>query len=105
MRDRQVYTGAIGRAGSDILILNEEIDRMKAILAELRARKEDTVQRRDEYRAFLSVMRRLPYDILYSIFVEYVLQLGGNPWVLMAVCKSWRRFAIEAKPVSVFPYL
>jgi hypothetical protein len=96
----KVYTQAIERADSDVHILDDDIFRIKTIFADLEARKRETIQRRDEYKAFVSIIRSLPYDVLYAMFVEYVLGLSGNPWVLTSVCRLWRKSAREAKMVS-----
>lgn len=98
--EHQVYTQAIERANSDVHILDDDIIQLETILADLEARKRETIERRDEYKAFLSIIRNLPYDILYAVFVEYVLGLSGNPWVLTSVCRLWRKSAREAKVVS-----
>jgi hypothetical protein len=45
-------------------------------------------------RSFIAPIRRLPFEILGELFLAYI-DIGGSPWELTRICKSWRVSAIN----------
>lgn len=45
-------------------------------------------------KSFIAPIRRLPFEILGELFLAYI-DIGGSPWELTRICKSWRLSAIN----------
>ncbi|KAJ8082076.1 hypothetical protein AAF712_006065 [Marasmius tenuissimus] len=99
--DAESIRKVLHQVDSDLKPLISEIDRLKAIVADLEAARETLVNFAREHRAVLSPTRRLPSEILQAIFLHClpdrhsedsfdIWDVKQAPWVLTQVCRRWR---------------
>ncbi|TEB21052.1 hypothetical protein FA13DRAFT_1800406 [Coprinellus micaceus] len=89
------------------VLIEEEftvIDGIDAEIAELMSKEETHIQRMGKHWALASPVRRLPDDILLSIFLESVAFQGPCPsphsvLAISRVCRWWRELALGAPPL------
>ncbi|KAF7347142.1 hypothetical protein MVEN_01468600 [Mycena venus] len=81
--------------------LDASINDVGEILAKLRSRRKNTVDEIHRGRAILSVIRRLPGDVLGEIFSyttpdeSHRRVIDRSPWVLGRVCSQWRAISVS----------
>ncbi|KAJ7236067.1 hypothetical protein B0H12DRAFT_1027081, partial [Mycena haematopus] len=86
-----------------VVDLDASITEAEHLLAKLRSRREHSIEDIRRGRAILSVIRRLPSDILGEIFPytvpDYVPRnhraTDSSPWVYGRVCSRWRTLSLS----------
>ncbi|KAF5319439.1 hypothetical protein D9619_008439 [Psilocybe cf. subviscida] len=80
--------------------LQEEIDRISAHLDELCSKHRALFRKVDAHRALMSLIRRIPVDIIQAIFLlclptqhNPIMSRHDSPMLLTQVCSSWRHIA------------
>lgn len=82
--------------------LDQEIDRLEAILADLHKKRKDCIARMVRYSVALSPQKHIPLEILAKIFVHSLCYqptalpptATASPWVLRWICSRWRQVAM-----------
>ncbi|KAJ7194015.1 hypothetical protein GGX14DRAFT_587025 [Mycena pura] len=74
--------------------LDAHIFHLQATLVQLFQRRDETVEHLRVHRAILSPIRRMPMELVCTIFA---LASGQNtpPWRLGFICRSWRHYALS----------
>ncbi|KAJ6541554.1 hypothetical protein B0H19DRAFT_864171, partial [Mycena capillaripes] len=86
---------------SRILDLDASIAVADDILAKLRSRRKHALEDIHRGKAILSIIRRLPADVLGEIFSYTVPDaprrraIDRSPWMLGRVCSRWRAISIS----------
>ncbi|KAF7346653.1 F-box domain-containing protein [Mycena sanguinolenta] len=79
--------------------LDAQILPLKAALAQLVQRRTKIAEHLREHRAVLSVVRRVPPDLICEIFdlatVRSRAGPGAPPWRLGCISRSWRQYTVE----------
>ncbi|KAJ7202030.1 hypothetical protein GGX14DRAFT_544553 [Mycena pura] len=79
--------------------LDAHIFHLQATLAQLSQRRDETVEHLRVHRAILSPIRRVPMELVCTIFALASMQnrvkLGTPPWQLGFICRSWRHYALS----------
>ncbi|KAJ7194531.1 hypothetical protein GGX14DRAFT_475987, partial [Mycena pura] len=91
--------------------LNAHILHLQATLAQLSQRRDETVEHLRVHRAILSPIRRVPMELVCTIFemasAQNRVKFGTPPWQLGFICRSWRQYALSYpllwSSVTVYP--
>ncbi|KAJ7194533.1 hypothetical protein GGX14DRAFT_546033, partial [Mycena pura] len=102
-------------------IVSDGEDRMRALdahilhpqatLAQLSQRRDETVEHLRVHRTILSPVRRVPMELVCTIFemasAQNRVKFGTPPWQLGFICRSWRQCALSYpllwSSVTVYP--
>ncbi|KAF6755359.1 hypothetical protein DFP72DRAFT_750250, partial [Ephemerocybe angulata] len=83
--------------------VEEEINRHEARLQSLHATRNGIIEKLRRPRVILSLVRRLPEDVLTEIFLRCLpddryptLHLADAPLLLTTICKRWRSTALHS---------
>jgi Leucine-rich repeat (LRR) protein len=63
-------------------------------IANWEQRRADLDKEIENDKGFIAPIRRLPFELLSEIFVQF--GAGNNPWPLTKVCRSWRTVALRS---------
>jgi hypothetical protein len=70
------------------------------VIEGLRRLRQTNVERINYTRSYLSIIRRLPLDVMYLIFDCCVYEAEVSPWTLLAISKQFRQLAGGYRKVS-----
>ncbi|KAJ7194547.1 hypothetical protein GGX14DRAFT_546038 [Mycena pura] len=95
--------------------LDAHILHLQATLAQLSQRRDEIVEHLRVHRAILSPVRRVPMELVCTIFemvsAQNRVKFGMPPWPLGLICRSWRQYALSypllwsSVTVSCYPYV
>jgi hypothetical protein len=87
----------ISHAHVDMLQLDRDIERVQAVLNQLKSHRDGIQNYVDEHRAVLAPIRRLPPEILSKIFIHclparksHSFRISQAPLLLGRICSGWR---------------
>lgn len=87
---------------SHLIPHSQEVLRLGALISELSAQRNKTMDYIDAHKALISPVRRLPPDIVQEIFLaclpthrNCVLSANEAPLILSRICSAWRTFALS----------
>ncbi|KAJ7194548.1 hypothetical protein GGX14DRAFT_377982, partial [Mycena pura] len=79
--------------------LDAHILHLQATLAQLSQRRDEIVEHLRVHRAILSPVRRVPMELVCTIFemasAQNRVKFGTLPWQLGLICRSWRQYALS----------
>ncbi|KAJ7206765.1 hypothetical protein GGX14DRAFT_698330 [Mycena pura] len=79
--------------------LDAHILHLQATLAQLSQRRDETVEHLRVHRAILSPIRRVPMELVCTIFemasAQNRVKFGTPLWQLGFICRSWRQYALS----------
>ncbi|KAJ7206762.1 hypothetical protein GGX14DRAFT_636897 [Mycena pura] len=82
-----------------IRALDAHVLHLQATLAQLSQRRDETVEHLRVHRAILSPVRRVPMELVCTIFemasAQNRVKFGTPPWQLGFICRSWRQYALS----------
>lgn len=73
--------------------LQEQVASLKEKLKGLQGRRQRIEYKIQEQQYFLSTIRSIPDNVLSMIFLCFFNEYLGSPWILMSLCRAWRRVA------------
>ncbi|KAJ6462358.1 hypothetical protein C8R47DRAFT_98096 [Mycena vitilis] len=104
-RDRDIPTvqSVLYEIDARLASLDDEIARASEQLEKLKEKRSSLASHRRQNGAILSLLRRMPLEILGEIFMltlpfprpEKGIRMTDSPWVLTHVCRDWKRIALS----------
>lgn len=92
--ERTLVRDKVSEIASDLLQLNNEIDRVRGVLEALCRNRNRLQQFSNSHQNVLPSTRRLPVEILGEIFIQWQGMVGGKAIVSTQICRHWRAVAI-----------
>ncbi|KAJ7607888.1 hypothetical protein FB45DRAFT_1067638 [Roridomyces roridus] len=105
--DFPAVESAISEIDVELAPLKQDILELQTRLSTLEFKRDELMSRRDQHRAIVSALRRMPPETLGEIFMwtlpsvadiwetPDVFGIKATPWVLTHVCSRWRQIAVE----------
>src|SRR5882762_1469322 len=102
--EADVIRNTIGKTEHDILLLDEEIDQLQAVLVELQRKHDALAMHLQAHRNLLAPVRKLPMEVMSEIFILCLpdKQHDSNGYALShavllpgQICRLWREAALS----------
>ncbi|KIJ98188.1 hypothetical protein K443DRAFT_9375 [Laccaria amethystina LaAM-08-1] len=101
-KERQEILRMLPEPEAQLLRMNNEIERLQAIIDDLKRQHDDLVQHIDQYCALTSPIRWITQEILQEILIHClptdhnaIMTAHEAPLMLGRVCSSWRLISIS----------